>query len=181
VSNIGIDTNSSQKLKVITRIRNNIMKLMNDSQDIKRLIYYTSNDPLESMGVDLEGNFVEQPDLDIDLLKIVGVMNVRNNRQGPFEIYIDQKKQLNMFEYKMQSCLGRVNIFGSHANKQKLMEFINNSELEIMVEEKNSFIWLQLKMDIDEPIESMYNDLIELINFTDHIEESISKIDESFE
>nr|WP_321521238.1 helicase-related protein [uncultured Macellibacteroides sp.] len=129
----------------------------------------------------LQENYYIKPDLDIDLLKIVGVMNVRNNRQGPFEIYIDQKKQLNMFEYKMQSCLGRVNIFGSHANKQKLMEFINNIELEIIVVEKNSFIWLQLKMDIDEPIEDMYNDLIKLINFTDQIEESISKIDESFE
>lgn len=59
---------TSNKLKTITNIRNTIMQIMNDSQDIKRLIYYISVDPLNEMSVDLEGNFITQPNLDIDFI-----------------------------------------------------------------------------------------------------------------
>jgi hypothetical protein len=129
----------------------------------------------------LQENYHIQPDLDVNLLRITGIMSIRNNRQGPFEIFIDQKKQLNMFEYKLESCLGRVNIFGSNANKNRINEMIENSKMNIIAIEKNSFIWLQFKMKIDEPISLIYNKLIQIINFTDEMEESISKKDESFD
>ncbi|GCD10439.1 hypothetical protein [Clostridium tagluense] len=55
--------NASNKLKGITKIRNEIMKIIDKDYEIKRLIYYKTRTPLESTGIDLDKGFIQQPDI----------------------------------------------------------------------------------------------------------------------
>jgi hypothetical protein len=132
-----------------------------------------------------EKSFFLPPELDINSLKIVGILNIRNDRQGPFMISIHQKNQLGQFEYRMESCLGRVLVFGSHTVKQKIERILNKIsskyELKIQPIEKNSSIWLQLITEIEADQEITYHKLLKLIHLTDRLEESISKEDEKID
>jgi hypothetical protein len=124
-------------------------------------------------------------ELDIKSLKIIGILNIRHGRQGPFVISIDQKKQLGQFQYIMESCLGRIQVFGSHSLKQKLdcilYKIEKKHKIKIEPVEKNSLIWLQTTVEIiDDPNETIQK-LISLIHLTDKLESSLSQKDENVE
>lgn len=58
----------SNKFKSITKVRNTIMQIINNSQAIKRLIFYNTKNPLADLAIDNELNVVEQPNLNIDFI-----------------------------------------------------------------------------------------------------------------
>jgi hypothetical protein len=122
------------------------------------------------------------PELDASSLRITGVLNIRSNRQGPYVISIGQKKQLNRFEFRLESCLGRVSILGSNILKQRLISIFERIQkkygITITREERNSLVWLQITSDIENDINETYKILIDLIYFTDRIEASFLKKDE---
>lgn len=60
---------ASMKLKSITQIRNAIMDKINESQEIKRYIKYLTPTPLEQYGTDLNGQILNQPDVDINFIR----------------------------------------------------------------------------------------------------------------
>ena len=133
-----------------------------------------------------EKSFYLSPELDLNLLRIIGVMNVRNNSQGPFVFSINQKNQLGQFEYRMESCLGRVQVFGSHSLRLRLnslLEKISSSKRKLKIElvEKNSLIWLRLPCNLDDDLNKTFNKLISLIHLTDKLEASLSKKDEKID
>jgi hypothetical protein len=122
-----------------------------------------------------------QPDLDLQQLKITGVLNIRNNRQGPFCLYVDHTFQLGEFEYLLESCLGRVNLFGTNVIKQKIDSFLKQNPINgCLIEpiERNSFIWLKSKAGIKEDSDSILQKILDLVHITDELEEKLSNKDE---
>lgn len=124
-------------------------------------------------------------ELDIRSLKIIGILKIRNNRQGPFLISIDQKKQIGQFQYMMESCLGRIHVFGSHLLKQKLNAILDaiatKYNMKIEPIEKNSLIWLQTTSELNEDLSQTYHKLISFVHLTDRLESSLTKKDENIE
>lgn len=93
--------NSSNKFRGITKTRNLIMQRINDSQILKRLIYYNSNDPLGEFGIDLEGNTIEQSDLDIDFTTNGEHKRIHSN----FMKKILEKYETHIFVRRLESNL----------------------------------------------------------------------------
>lgn len=124
-------------------------------------------------------------ELDIKSFKIIGILNIRNNRQGPFAISIDQTKQLGQFQYTMESCLGRIQVFGTHLLKQKLDKILDKIDVKynmrIVPVEKNSLLWLQTITSLEEDLNKTHEKLISLIHLTDRMESSLSQKDENIE
>lgn len=54
----------SMKLRNITKIRNKIIQMIDENQEIKRLIKYLTSTPLESQGYDKVGTLVQQPNIE---------------------------------------------------------------------------------------------------------------------
>lgn len=59
----------SMKLKNLTKIKNTIVRILDESQDIKRYCVYSTNTPLLEMGKLLDGKMVMQPDIDYSIIE----------------------------------------------------------------------------------------------------------------
>jgi hypothetical protein len=149
-------------------------KLEELAEKLKELYYLLENE-----------EHYQLPYLDISTLSIYGKLKIRTNRQGPYIISIDQKEELGHFCFRIESCLGRVQVFGSKSSKQK----INNSVIEesklsglnFKAIERNSAIWIQVFADLNDEIIINCDKLKRLVEFTDILEERISKKDESLD
>lgn len=61
-------SNISMKLKKLTKIKNEIARIIDENQDIKRYCTYLTNTPLMSMGMDSSGKMQKQPNIDKSII-----------------------------------------------------------------------------------------------------------------
>jgi hypothetical protein len=123
------------------------------------------------------------PEIDLNILRIRGTLNIRKNRQGPFMISIEQSEQLYQFIFKMESCLGRISVMGSQASRQRLLaifgKIFEKKGWSLKPVERNSYIWLHTTTAININTEEVFDNLLSLVHLTDRIEACLSSKDEA--
>ena len=66
--------NSSEKLKKCNMLIDYVHTKLTESQEVKRLIYYNTQNPLDKKGIDFNNEIIEQPDLTKEDVKDLIVM-----------------------------------------------------------------------------------------------------------
>lgn len=89
---------SSLKLRNITKIRNRIIQIINNNQEIKRFIKYLTNTPLENVGYSKDGSEIQQIDIEEDL-KGENILPISFNKK------VLSSEKVVIFCYRLQGDL----------------------------------------------------------------------------
>ena len=56
-------SNSSEKLKKCSMLIDYVYTKLLENQEVKRLVYYNTQNPLDKKGIDFNNEIIDQPDL----------------------------------------------------------------------------------------------------------------------
>jgi hypothetical protein len=162
-----------ESLKIKDSIGNNLASLQYKIQEIQNLIILQ------------KFKLGHEPTLDLDDLRISGILNIRNYRQGPFELNIVNSNIPGEFMIQVESCLGSLKNFNSSKIKEAVNLTIKKIEskydLKFSKNEKKSYVWLSCNIEFNKSPENIIKDIIKMVYLTDRLEQSIFGTDENID
>jgi len=152
------------------------LELLSHIGEIRDLLENSLNGIFKSI---LESGFafMIEPEFDEVRLIISGVMKLSEAesgefRNGPFLVYFDHGEKPGRFVLVLESCLGKIQVFGRRSNQAIVEEKLLDTN--ISTTEKNNEVWTKLTTEDFKNSQSVVSLLVNLICITDKLEEEIA-------